>query len=637
MNEGDSKIGNLDETLYSRTRYENPLDKRAVVRPKETPEVEGDWKGPELDEILRRERRDNGGAPLMKKFFIFSALFFVAALAIAGLVFFGGTNFISSKNVNLTVVGPTTASAGQVTELEVTIENGNNADLELANFSIQYPSGSRDPQDSSKQLTFSKESLGVIKAGDQVVRNVRFILIGQVGELKDLKFSVEYKVRGSKATFYKDKNYQVTIGNSPLSLTVTAPDGVDSGEVFSTVVNVTLNSTEVLKNVMLRAEYPYGFRSVESTPKAFSDNVWSLGDLSPGVNKKVEIRGSLVGENEDQRTMRFYVGSAEGENPSANFKNIIISAQKTVAVEKPAVDLKVTLNNDSSATYVAPAGLTLNASINYKNNLSQKLLNPRLEARITGAALDKATVAVNTDGFYDSSFDKVSWNIANIGGEGGLNPGEGGSASFRFASFADLLKIKGVKEINLEVTLSGTPLNSKSQIMVTEMRKVKIASQVTLGEKVLYSTGPFKNTGPIPPKAEATTTYSVMWSLGNTQNDITGGKVTAQLGPAVKWLSAYSESSEDITFDPKTNTVTWSVGTLVSGAGFSAPLREVAFQISLLPSISQVGTTPVLVNGILFSGIDSAGQKNMAVTGIPLNTQMPYDPQFIQGDGTVVR
>src|SRR3989344_2745543 len=385
-----SKVGELDDTLYSRTQYKNPLDKRSVVRELDPPvggSPEGEWQGPKLDEILNQEREQTNLTPFMKKFFIFALLFFSAAVLVAGFVFFGGSNFISSKNVDITVVGPAAAPAGEVLELEVTIANKNNADLELANFSVQYPSGSLDPKDTSKPLTFTREDLGEIGAGEEVVRNIKIFLVGQTGEIKDLKLSVEYKVKGSNAKFFKDKIYQISIGSSPLSLLIQAPNSVVSGENFKTTVLVTLNSTEVLKNVMLRAEYPYGYSPSSAVPEAFSaeQNLWVLGDMAPGSTKKVEITGRLLGENEDERTFRFYAGVAEG----SNLKTVIISGQETIAVERPEVGLGISFNSEEVPTYIAPAGQTINTSIRFQNNMEEKLLNPVLSVRFSGSALNE--------------------------------------------------------------------------------------------------------------------------------------------------------------------------------------------------------------------------------------------------------
>src|SRR3989344_3776638 len=234
MNEkGKSKIEGLNDRLYSRTRYRDPLDKRSPVRELESPEIESKWQTPELDEMLKHERVPPKVGLFMKKIFILALLFFAAAIGISGFIFVGGANFVSSKNVDISVLGPTSIPAGDTLGLGITISNRNNADLEFANLSIQYPQGSRNPDNTIESLTYTKDTLGVIGAGTETVRNARVVLLGPSGEIKEIKLSVEYKVKGSNATFYKDKVFEVVIGNSPILLTVENTQSIVSGGTFS--------------------------------------------------------------------------------------------------------------------------------------------------------------------------------------------------------------------------------------------------------------------------------------------------------------------------------------------------------------------------------------------------------------------
>ncbi len=632
-----SRVDRLDANLYSRTRYRNPLEKRSVMSAGETPSVESDWHGEKLDDLLAHERRVDEAHPFLKKFFIFAVLFFIAAVAIAALVFFGGVNFVSSKNVDITVVGPAEVSAGEIVNLGVTIENKNNTDLELVNFSVQFPQGSRDPKDSSKSLTYSREDIGVIGAGDEEARNVSIVLLGSKGEQKEIKFSVEYKVKGSNATFYKDKLYTVTIGNTPLSIKITNPNMVSAGEIFTTEIAVTLNSQEPLKNAILRAEYPYGFAVTESTPSASAaDNVWTLGDLAPGVTKKVKIKGRMSGENQDERTFRFYVGVGEGgDNP--NFKTVILSDQDTILIERPAIALSILLNGESAPNYTAPAGKTVRVSARFKNNLPDKVLNPRLEVKLNGAALDKASVVAESGGSYSPSTGRISWSIFNLDQKSELNPGEDGEVAFSFASQPSTALFSSAQEIGLVFTFTGTPVGNLEALSVDETRLLKIAAQVSLNSASVYSTGPFVNSGPKPPKVGETTTYTVTLSAGNTQGTVTDAKVTGRLGSNVKWLSAKSFSSEDITYDEKANTVTWKIGTLAPGAGFSAPAREVSFQVALTPAAVQAGKAATLFTGILFNGTDAETARAITLTNPALTTTLPSDPSYAPGDDVVVK
>lgn len=632
------KIDELNDTLYSRTRYKDPLNKRTPVKEFESQDVEGGWQTPGLDEMLKHERITPTINPFMKKVFVFAILFFMATLIVAGFVFLGGNNFISSKNVDINVLGPTVASAGEVLELGVSISNTNNADLEFANFSVQYPQGSRDPENTAESLTYTKEDLGVIKAGGEAVRDVQVVLLGASGEVKEIKFSVEYKVKGSNATFYKDKIFEVTIGDAPLTLMVESPSSITSGNAFTTNVSVTLNSADILKNVMLKAEYPYGYSVADATPQAIAnDNIWALGDLAPGDKKTVAIRGQLVGENEEERTFRFYVGVSDSRSVSPDLKIIVASLLNTVAIDRPSIGLNVAFNGENVPTYIAPAARPISTSIKFRNNLPEKLINPRLEVRLSGSALDTSSVVASNNTSSGSS--NVVWNLSNNLGNPELLPGEGGQVTLSFASLPNLSLTEGTQDIKLTFTITGTPVGTVGQrpVVVSETRTVKISSQVSFSSKVLHSLGPFANNGSIPPKVGEETAYTIVFNVGNTQGDLTDAKVTAKLGSNVSWLGAQSALSEDITYDSSSNTVTWNLGALSSGSGFSSAARELAFQISLKPTAGQIGTTPVLVNSIVFSGRDTLTGNTVTVNNPPLNTRLTSDPVFIQGDDIVVK
>jgi len=638
MDEQDKgRIEKLNDKLYSRTRYRDPLDKRHPVKELDPPaggaDIEEGWQTPELDEMLKHERVPPKVGLFMKKIFVLALLFFAAAIGISGFIFVGGANFVSSKNVDISVLGPTSIPAGDTLGLGITISNRNNADLEFANLSIQYPQGSRNPD--------NKDTLGVIGAGTETVRNARVVLLGPSGEIKEIKLSVEYKVKGSNATFYKDKVFEVVIGNSPILLTVENPQSIVSGEPFTTKVSVALNATETLKNVVLKTEYPHGYSVIDSSQKSASeDNLWSLGDLIPGSKKTIFIRGQLVGEDKEERTFRFYAGVSDSLNADNNLKIVIISLLDTIVIDRPSIGLDVLFNGENVSTYVAPAARTTRASIRFTNNLPDKLLNPRLEATLSGVALDKLSVRVGSGGLYDSGDSKVVWSLKNSSGLPELAPGESGQVTLDFSSLPSLSLSRGVNnDITLNFLMTGVPVDTVGQgtILARDTRTVRISSQVNFSSKVLRSLGPFANSGPLPPMVGESTTYSIVFSVGNTRGDLTDAKVTASLGQGVSWLGASSFTSEDISYDPAFNLVTWNLGALASDTGFSFAPRELAFQISLVPSLNQIGMAPSLVTGIVFSGRDMVTGETVNINGSSLTTRLTSDPAFIQGDDIVVK
>jgi hypothetical protein len=638
MNDDKSPVDKLNDTLYSRTGYHAPEDARSPVRDTDTTEVDSNWKTPNLDDMLKDRRAPDPKPLKMQRFFMFSILFFVGAFLLAAYVYIGGGNFVSTKNVDILVTGPAVIEAGQPLVLTATVENSNNAELESANLSIQYPEGTRQADDPTLALTRDHADLGIVKAGGESVETFRSVLFGQKGEVKQLKLTLEYTIKGSRTSFFKTKTYEITIGDTPVAIGIEKPDSVTSGVPFTTRIIIAANTTDVLKNVVVRAEYPYGFHADSSSPDAAaSDNVWTMGDLAPGDKKTITLKGTITGVDQDERTFRFYAGVADPGSPTI-LKNPLVSTTETFALARPTVGLLVSLNGDNDGDYVAPMGTPVTATLKYQNNGTEKLSNTQIVLKLTGSALDKSSVKADGFGFYDSANDQVVWQGATLAGLNNLAPGDSGEVQVSFSSLKILPAGKN-QTIDLKASISGIPggVSSADPIQTSVSRSVKVSSTANLSGKVLYSRGPFRNTGPIPPKAEATTTYTVVFDLGNTQNNVSSGVLTAKLGPNVKWVASGDDAANLTTYDPASNMVTWNVGTLESGAGFSKPMRESAFQISIRPSIGQVGTVPTLVSGISFSGTDSFTNLPVTASMGNLSTRLTSDPAFVQGDDTVVK
>jgi hypothetical protein len=275
------------------------------------------------------------------------------------------------------------------------------------------------------------------------------------------------------------------------------------------------------------------------------------------------------------------------------------------------------------------------ASVRYQNNLSDRILNPRLEVRLSGAALDKLSVKPGGNGVYDQTTGMVVWNLEDNLDSKQLNPGASGRVTVEFASLSSEILSQSGNEINLNFLLTGTPVSGLGMgpISVMETRTVRVSSQVNFSSRALRSLGPFSNSGFLPPQVDKQTTYTILFSIGNTRGDVSNARVTAQLGQGVTWLGA--QTGENISYNSSNNQVIWNLGTLQSDSGFSSDVREGAFQIALTPTIGQVGTAPILVNGIIFSGNDASTGESVTANNPPLTTRLVSDPVFIQGDDIV--
>ncbi len=164
----------LRRGLYSRKHPPTAQDIRAPITKSEY-EVKENW-AHEAPEDLPLHKSSSS---FFRKILIVSLLFFVLSSAIAFFVFFGGFNIVSSNNVDIQVAGPVSVAGGQELPLEVTVQNKNNSDLEYANLTVEYPEGTRNPQDVNTDLTREHQSMGTIAAGRSQKTIVRSLLFGE--------------------------------------------------------------------------------------------------------------------------------------------------------------------------------------------------------------------------------------------------------------------------------------------------------------------------------------------------------------------------------------------------------------------------------------------------------------------------
>ena len=637
-NRGKSRLERMGEKLYSRTKYHDPMDNRESINPVEAENAPNEWDSPKIDELLARESVSQDHHPIIKKMFYISLIFSVCAALAASLIYFNGDNFISTKNLDIEIDGPINVAAGTIADLEISIVNKNNASLDKLTLSISYPDGTRSADDANDGQTNVVEELEELGPGKRVTKNDRVVFLGVEGEVKEVVVSVEYGVKGSNATFTKEKSFEITMGSSPVTVSVSKPAKVDSGDEFITTVTITSNSNEKLDNLLLRGEFPYGWKFVNANPLPTNKEktLWSIGTLLPKDKKTVTLRGTLLGEDGEERTFRYFVGVGEGQ--ATKIDTNLYSDSISVTIERPTIDLEVKLNGEASEEYIAPAGKKILARINFKNNLTETLENPVVEVRLSGGALDKNKLAIQDGGVYNPVTNSIVWDGSSSGDIEDLAPGDSSNLTFEFVSLEVLPLGSANQRIDLNITLTGKPENSNLDSKVSLTRSVKIASEIVLSAKSLYARGPIENRGPIPPKAETETTYTITLNISNTRNDIDNVKVVGQLGPNVEWAEEVAPASDSgFSYNATTRMVSWEIGKLFSGSGFSSPGKEVSFKVSLIPSLGQVGGVPVLVSNIALTGFDSFTTSEVRISHPSVTTRISSDPTYVQGDEIVVK
>ena len=212
--------------------------------------------------------------------------------------------------------------------------------------------------------------------------------------------------------------------------------------------------------------------------------------------------------------------------------------------------------------------------------------------------------------------------------------------------------MKGVKNpaLGISVNASGQRLSESGvpeNLQSTASQKVTVSSDLALSARGLYFTNPFGVTGNMPPKAEVETRFAVVFTITNTTNAISSGKVTAVFPPYVRLVgNHYLPATEQVNFNGTTGIFTWDVGDIAANTGLNgtAP-RQVVIELGLTPSTSQIGSEPVILQDIKLTGTDiltgqivskKANCGNDACGGI-ITTNIVGDPGFSSVNAKVVR
>ena len=574
---------------------------------------------------------------VFKKFFIASIFFFVLAVGYAAYMFLAGGNTVSNDNIEISVLGNAFTAGGEELPLQISVINKNNSALELVDLIIEYPKSSSEGLPEDKERI--RQSLGAIPGGGIRNENVKLTLFGEQGSTRSIKISIEYRVEGSNAIFIKEKLYNVSISSSPIDLIVEGPTEISPNQDVNLTVKTTLNATKKASDMLLRIDYPVGFKFVEATPKpAYGNNVWDLGDLAPGALHDIAIVGKMVDvfDGED-KTFRIWSGS-QSDTDKAQIGIVFNSLGHTVSIKKPFIEARLLVNGIYQSDYSVDSKGEIRGDIEWVNNLDTKVNDLKIQAKISGNSVDRKTIASDT-GFYSSSTDTIIWDKNSNSELIEVNSGDAGSVSFSFSPISSLSSnLITDPSVTIEVSISAkqpTEGNVLKELKNSEIKVVKIISDIGLAAKALYFSGPFSNTGPIPPKVEQETTYTVVWTITNTSNNISKASVRSTLPPWVKFVGNVSPSSEDVSYNASTKEIIWNVGKIPKGTGISTAGREVAFKISFLPSLSQVNNQPVIINDAVLTGFDDFANVNVRVNKNSLNTRLANDPLFPEGGDRV--
>lgn len=626
MSEGQNrmhKIEDIKRKLYDREDHISLRHKEGILH-QEQHKVSQDWQ----DTIPMTKKQKT--PYFFKIFFAVAVVFFLGALSFAGFKYIKGGSVVSSENIEINVIGNAFTQGGEDLPLQIEIINHNKASLELVNMIVEYPKGAT--QDSNDIVRLPRDSIGTIRSGERVERNVNITLFGDQNVVRNVIVKLEYHPEGSNAIFTKDKVYPITINSSPVSISFFGPSEIGSNQEINFKVTATLNTTLPSEQAVLKVEYPSGFRYEDSDiDPSLGNSIWSLENLSIENPLAINIKGNIVGQYNDEQVFRVYIGTIKSNNQST-IEVVYNSLLHSVMIRKPFLETRIVINGDDGPYASSDGGKEIKTNIVWSNNLPNRVDDVQIIAKLSGNVFDKTSV--DSDGFYNSAENSIIWDRNTDDSLISVEPGTSGSVSFSFKPLSVIGSGGTVRDpqVVIEVSIKGREPSSGtglSEINNFERKVVKIVSDFQIAANAFYVSGAK------PLKAESDTTYKVVWTLSNSVNTITGAQARASLPVYVKW--AGTSLKEGIIYDEASREVIWNIGTVKPNTGFGSTEKEIHFNITIKPSISQIGSIPLLVQNISLSGKDVFTEKIIKSSQRALSTLTQNDPNFVDGDERVIQ
>lgn len=515
-------------------------------------------------------------------------------VVVGSIIFLYYRDRVFSKEIlKLEILGPETAKMGEEVEYTVKYKNNGNFVLQSPKIIFELPEDSLT-EDGKVRFT---QPVDDIYPGSEAFVKFTGRLLGKEEDLKVVRATLSYMPKNLSVRYESETTFTTKIDTVFIALNFDLPSKIEKGKEIDFSLNYFSNTDYPLENLSIKVTPVNGFTVTSSEPTSLDDVEWKLDTLSKSQGGRIRIRGVMSINTSGPLDLSAKLGMWQ----DGNFI-IIKETSQNVEIIEPLILVSQEINGSSS--YVASPGEVLHYEIFLRNIGTTPFSDLFVLSRLDGNAFDLSTLQSN--GQVKANDNLVVWDSKQI-------------PSLKTIKSQQEVKINFTVKLKDSWVVADSEKNNiviKNKVTVSNIDQefvTKINSKLEVSQRAYYSTqGGIVNSGPIPPEAGQTTTYSVVWQVKNYFNDLKNVKVKAILPKSVTLSDAIfpEDQASYFSFDSASREIVWLVGNLSSGASSS-----LTFQIALTPSSLQKGTIANLMSPATIFGEDqSTGAMSQGVT-----------------------
>lgn len=625
----------LEEELYKEKSAElkrRAAPKRSSVAPekREVPSWQEEA-GPEEEGVLGRLLN---AIPRIRRWVIGGILALVLILVgIGGFYFYQG---LTAKGVVLQIEGAKEVFLGVPITIAVSYANNGQSILRDAKVSLNLPEGISFVNASPDQRVEAR-NIGDLGVGSMGKEEFQVIALQNPQSVQGLSASIDYIASKLGSRFERDASADLTVNEPAIRVSLSAPEKVLSGEEFQVALSYENISNYDFSDIEVRLDYPptFSFKN-SSVPPTEGNYLWRLGDLRSGSKGELIIKGSAMGKADSFLEIKSVLStSLSGRRYTLEDKSARLS------ISPSSLPLQISVNNQTD--YIAGPGEQLAYTISYENNKNVNFRDVVLRARLIGEMYNLQNISSN--GFFSSVDNTLTWNAANTSGFANLGPGESGSVTFTVGVKNDY-PIKRLNDKNFILKVSAqiesptVPPNVAAQ-KTTSLADLesKVKGRIAADARALFrdAASGIVNSGPIPPRVNMTTNYTVHWSIANFPNDAESVEVSAHLESGVTFTGKVKSTIVSVpAYNDRTQEVTWKIDRIVATKGVISQPVEATFQVAATPSIGNMNQYMPLVSQTELRARDAFTGLDLVSVAAPLTTYLLYDTTLTPQQGIVV-
>ena len=542
----------------------------------------------------------------MRKY-IFIAIFILAlGLGLAGY-WYWQQNPYSKEVLKLEILGPDIALASY--EVTYTVKYKNNGDIRLEEprLIFEFPEYTLLEPGVSRRIEIGPEELGDIYPGEEKTFQFKGRLLGKEKEVKTAKAWLSYQPKNLQARYESTTSFSTTVDSVPLTFDFDLASKVEAGREFDFSINYFSSLDYPFSNLSIKVLYPDGFEFIQSAPQGLDNSDFEIVLLNPAEGGRIEIQGKLSGNLNEQKIFKATIGIWKDDE-------FIVLKEITRGTEITKPQLSVFQQINSQSNYIANPGDMLHYEIFFRNISDEPFQDLFLALTLEGDGFDFDTVKAES-GQFQQGDNSIIWDWRSVPKLKFLDQGKEGKVEFW---------------INLKEGWSSGEKDAllKSSILISQVKEefeTKVNSKLEISQQASYEDEVFGNSGPMPPEAGNSTTYTVIWQVKNYFNDLKNVKVKAVLPSNVRLTGKIFPESESsrFAFDSGSREIVWMIGDMEAGTGIFNDGPNIAFQISLTPDSSQRNTNALLINEARISGEDQWTESAIEVESDSVKIESP--------------